>query len=266
ELKRTLYTQPAILATSLVAYTLFQEQCNVIPQALAGHSLGEYGALFAGGVIDLDTAAHLVKKRSELMENAPPGAMSAVLGASDSLIASVIQTVQEQKVFGAITVANYNTPDQAVISGTPEAIGEASTLLKEGGAKRVLPLPVGGAFHSPLMDAAAEEFRDFVRGFTFQNSHQPIVTNTDASPTLEGVQFQSKLADQINHSVRWSQTVAYLVNELGIHTFIEFGPGKVLTGMVKKMYPDLKLYNVFDSASLSQTCEALNASESLVSC
>lgn len=245
QLKRTLYTQPAILATSLAALELFREQSDLQPVVTAGHSLGEYGALYASGVFDLETAARLVQKRAELMEHAPAGAMSAVLGLEESKVEAVLA-----QVTGVAVVANYNTDGQLVISGEPQALEAAAPLLKEAGAKRVLPLPVGGAFHSPIMDAAAQEFRTFLTGFSFANAQVPVLTNVDATPTSDGEVISAKLAEQINHSVRWTQTMSRMVSQEQVNLVIELGPGKVLTGMFKKMHPEVMVLNVYDLASL----------------
>ncbi len=258
ELRRTLYTQPAILATSLAALEAFRAKCDLTPAMAAGHSLGEYGALYAAGVIDLETAARLIQKRAELMENAPRGAMSAVLGMPETLIEKIMLRLNHEGK-GPITIANYNMAEQHVISGTEDAVSEASELLKEEGAKRVVPLTVGGAFHSPLMDDAAREFEGFLKGFSFNDAAFPVVTNVDAQPTTHGNQFQEKLADQINHSVFWTHTMSLMLAESGINTVIEFGPGKVLTGMVKKIYKDVTIYNVSDSASLDAVLSDLHA-------
>ncbi len=254
-LKQTRYTQPAILATSIAALLLFNEQLPLVPAVGAGHSLGEYGALFAAKVIDLETAVTLVKKRAELMDAAPAGAMSAVLG----LDAGSIQTVLEA-VAGIATIANYNTADQVVITGEPSALEAAAPLLKSAGAKRILPLPVGGAFHSPLMTPAANEFKNYLTGHTFKDAIFPVVTNTDATETIKADQFRQKLGEQIDHSVRWTQSMDLMVAQQEIETVIEFGPGKVLTGMFKKASPALTLYNVFDMASLQSTVDALRVS------
>lgn len=251
-LKQTRYTQPAILATSIAALMLFNEQLSLVPAVGAGHSLGEYGALFAAQVIDLDTAVQLVKKRAELMDAAPAGAMSAVLGLASDKIEAVLKTVD-----GIATIANYNTPDQVVITGEPAALEAAVPLLKEAGAKRVLPLSVGGAFHSPLMTPAAEEFKGFLKNYTFKDAIFTVVTNTDAMETIKGELFQQKLGEQIDHSVRWTQSMDIMVAQQEIETVIEFGPGKVLTGMFKKTSPEVNVYNVYDMASLQSTVEAL---------
>jgi [acyl-carrier-protein] S-malonyltransferase len=259
ELKRTLYTQPAILATSIAALELFRERCALQPHYVAGHSLGEYGAHYAANVISLETAAQLVKRRSELMEAAPKGAMSAVLGLSGDAVDQVIDQFRQQS--GAIiAVANYNTDNQIVISGSVEAVANVTEPLKEAGAKRVMPLPVGGAFHSPLMQPAAEAFASFLKGYSFETASVPVVTNVDAQLTTEGELIRGKLARQIDHSVLWSQTMSRLVDELGVETVVEFGPGKVLTGIFKKMFPAVRVLNVLDMASLEDTATQLKDS------
>lgn len=256
ELKRTLYTQPAILATSIAALALFREKADIRPDLLAGHSLGEYGALYAAGVIDLETAARLVRRRAELMEAASAGAMSAVLNLGAEQVEAVVgQYAREHNA--VVTVANYNTDAQLVISGEPSAVEGVAEPLKAAGAKRVLPLPVGGAFHSPLMADAARTFAEFLKEFSFNDSSIPVVTNVDAALTTSGGEMQAKLGTQIDHSVRWMQTMQRMVNEQGVDTVIEFGPGKVLTGMFKKMFPDVAVYNVFDQVSLETTLAEL---------
>jgi [acyl-carrier-protein] S-malonyltransferase len=255
ELRRTLYTQPAILATSIAALVLFKEKCPLQPVLVAGHSLGEYGALYAAGVISLETAAHLVKRRSELMEAAPKGAMSAVLNLDAQTVETLVDAYRKE-FSTVITVANYNTDNQVVISGSPEAVEALAPILKEAGAKRVLPLPVGGAFHSPLMQPAAEAFSAYLAGFDFHEAQCPLVTNVDAALTTNGKDLQDKLARQIDSSVRWTQTMNRLVQE-GVDTVVEFGPGKVLTGMFKKMFPDIRAYNVLDLASVDAVAAEL---------
>ncbi|WP_373532260.1 ACP S-malonyltransferase [Vampirovibrio sp.] len=258
ELRRTLYTQPAILATSIAALELFRSRCDVKPHLLAGHSLGEYGALYAADVISLETAAQLVKRRSELMEAAPKGAMSAVLGLNGDQVDAIVNAYRHDSQ-AVIAVANYNTDSQIVISGAVAAVEQVSELLKSAGAKRVIPLPVGGAFHSPLMSPAAQSFTEYLSDFDFQNAQMPVVTNVDAALTTQGIDAQAKLSKQIDHSVCWTQTMTRMIREEGVDTVVEFGPGKVLTGMFKKMFPEVRLYNVLDVASLDATVVALQA-------
>lgn len=263
ELRRTLYTQPAILATSIAALELFREKCDLKPALVAGHSLGEYGALYAAGSISLEMAAQLVKRRSELMEAAPKGAMSAVLNLDGEKVDAVVNAYRKesQKV---IAVANYNTDSQIVISGSPDAVEQVSERLKEAGAKRVMPLPVGGAFHSPLMSPAAQSFAEYLSDFDFQNAQIPVVTNVDAALTTQATEAQSKLGKQIDHSVRWTQTMTLMVQEEDVDTVVEFGPGKVLTGMFKKMFPEVRLFNVLDVASLEAVAAELKGAPASV--
>ncbi len=259
ELKRTLYTQPAILATSLAALQVFCEQSSqaIKPHVTAGHSLGEYGALYASGAIDLEMAATLIQKRAELMENASEGAMSAVLGLSQTVVEKVLQEYAcEGRAL--VTVANYNTENQQVISGEPQAVADAGEKLKAEGAKRVIPLVVGGAFHSSLMDSAAKEFSEFLAPFEFKNAQLPVITNVDAKATTEGLALRQKLGQQINQSVYWAQTMDVLFNEMAINTVIEFGPGKVLTGMIRKAYKEVEIFNVYDLPSLEATLSHWN--------
>ncbi|MCE3235289.1 MAG: [acyl-carrier-protein] S-malonyltransferase [Vampirovibrio sp.] len=258
ELRRTLYTQPSILATSLAALELLREKTQVKPVIVAGHSLGEYGALYAAGVISLETAAQLVKERSKLMESAPKGAMSAVLGLEGRTVEDVVDAYRKE-FHTVIAVANYNTDNQTVISGAPEAVEKVSALLKEAGAKRVMPLPVGGAFHSPLMNAAAESFTAYLSDFEFQTAQIPVITNVDAALTTDATDIRQKLGRQIDSSVRWTQTMNRMIAEQGIDTVVEIGPGKVLTGMFKKMFPDVRLLNVLDLASVEETAAQLNS-------
>lgn len=258
ELRRTLYTQPAILATSITALELFRQHCQLKPVVSAGHSLGEYGALYAAGVISLETSAQLVKQRAELMESAPKGAMSAVLGLEGSTVENLIDAYRKE-FEAVITVANYNTDNQVVISGAPEAVAAIGTILKEAGAKRVLPLPVGGAFHSPLMNEASRVFSAYLTDFTFQNAAFPVITNVDAVETTQAEDFRKKLGTQIDSSVRWTQTMGRMLEQHQIDTVVEFGPGKVLTGLFKKMYPEVKLFNILDIPSLEAALPELNS-------
>ncbi len=251
-LKRTRYTQPAILAVSLAAYTVLQEHTKITPKVAAGHSLGEYAALYAAGVLSLEAVVMLVNKRAECMESAPAGAMAAVLSLPQEQVEGAVKAAADM---GIVTVANYNTPDQVVISGEPAAVEKASALAKEQGAK-VIPLVVGGAFHSPLMQGPADVFRNALATVTFVDGEFPVITNVDAQPTTKAIQFQEKLARQIPSSVRWTETMVRM-KEQGIDTYVEIGPGKVLAGMVKKFHREATVYNVFDEASLAKTVDGL---------
>lgn len=261
-LKRTLYTQPAILSVSLAALAAFCNQTALRPDVAAGHSLGEYGALYAAGVIDLETAARLIKRRAEAMEAAPAGAMAAILGLAAEKVEAVVRQSQAAG-HGVVAVANYNTPEQIVISGDPAAVEAACTLAKEQGAMKTVMLPVGGAFHSPLMEPAGQSFGEYLQAFSFRDADFPVLTNVDAQPTRDAEQFRQKLARQIAASVRWDQTIRHMLDD-GVETFIEFGPGRVLTGMMKRIARQAKLYNVSDAASLAQTVAAVSSSERIL--
>ncbi len=259
-LKRTLYTQPGILATSLAAYTLFTQRCpNITPLVTAGHSLGEYGALVAAGAIDIPMAAKLIQKRASLMEAAKDGAMSAVLGLGADAIAPVLTAYTDANPTAVVTIANDNCPGQIVISGDPSAVAAVADPLKEAGAKRVIPLPVGGAFHSPLMQPAANEFATFINEFAFSDPQVPVITNVDAAATTNGTECRNKLAQQIDHAVRWTDTMQAMIADYGIDTVIEFGPGNVLCGLFKKTDRSVTCHAINDMASLEAAVTAISS-------
>jgi len=248
DLKQTLNSQPAILAVSIAAYEVLKANSNLVPDYLAGHSLGEYSALYAGGVINLQEIIKLVQKRAELMSEAPSGSMTAILGMDDEKIE---QLVNEASSEGIICAANYNTPDQTVISGETKAVERANELAKELGAKRVIPLAVSGGFHSPLMKPIAEKFEKYVNNTNVNDAGINIITNVDAKPTVDKAEFSSKMIKQIYSSVYWKQTITYMV-EQGVDIFVEIGPGKVLSGMIRKICKTASVYNVSDVESLEK--------------
>lgn len=256
-LTQTLYTQPGILATSIAAFQVFAEHTGLMPTVAAGHSLGEYGALYAAGVISLEQAAQLIKQRASLMSDSPAGAMAAVLGLDAAKVNAVIEQYKLTHAKAKVCVANDNSPAQQVISGDKDAVEALVPLIKEAGAKRVIPLAVSGAFHSPLMSSAAQQFADFINDFEFQSAQFPVITNVDASLSTDADGFKTKLGQQIDHSVRWTETMQTMVDDAGINTLIEFGPGTVLTGLMKKTYPDVKVFNVSCPQTLNAAIEAL---------
>lgn len=258
DLKLTINTQPALLAVSIVAYEVLKNEANITPDFLAGHSLGEYGALYASGTLDLETVMHAISKRAELMNNATletkGGAMSAVLGLGEKEILDCLKKANEK---GYVGVANYNDPTQTVITGEGDAVEYAGELLKEADAKRVIPLPVSGAFHSELMRGAGEKFGEFLADLKINNAKIPVVTNVDAQITNEAQDLKAKMSKQIYSSVQWVKTIEKML-ELGVTTFIEIGEGKVLAGLNKKMCPEnVKTFNVYDKLSLEATIEGL---------
>lgn len=255
DLKQTINTQPAILVTSIAALEALKEKTNVEPDCVAGHSLGEYGAYFASGVIDFATAMKLIDKRAREMNDAATstkGAMTAVIGMDEAALNAVVDKID------GVSVANYNSPVQIVITGEADAVEKANEALKEAGAKRVIPLPVSGGFHSALMKGASENFAEFAKTCTINDAKLTVYTNVDAEVTTKSDDFREKMVEQIYSSVHWTQTVEKMAAE-GVDTVVEIGPGKVLAGLVKKINPALTVLNVYDEESLNAAVEALNA-------
>ena len=256
ELKCTVNTQPTILAMSMVAWRCYELEGGPKPSFAAGHSLGEFSALYAASAFDLDAAVKLVNKRAQLMEACPKGAMSAVIGMAADKLEEIAKEVSRQmgepKV---VIVANFNTKEQLVISGDPDAVTEAGLRAKAGGAK-VIPLPVGGAFHSPLMKAAADEFEVLVKTIDIHDAAFPVVQNVDAKSETKGDLLKEKLSRQMPSSVRWCETIEYMLSQ-GVDTFVEIGPGKALAGMVKKIDRQAKVFNIYDAQTLEETLTAL---------
>ena len=246
DLKQTINSQPAILAASIAAYEVLKSNSSIHPDYLAGHSLGEYSALYTAGVIGLTEVIQLVQKRAELMSDAPSGSMTALLGMDERNLNKMIEQASSE---GIICAANYNTQDQTVISGETKAIQKANSIAKEMGAKRVIPLAVSGAFHSPLMKPVSEKFARYVNDTNVNDAQTPVITNVDANATVDKAEFASKMVKQMYSSVYWKQTINYMI-EQGVDTFVEIGPGKVLSGMVKKIYREAKVYSVSDIESL----------------
>lgn len=254
DLKQTINTQPAILVTSIAALEALKEKTDVKPDYVAGHSLGEYGAYYAAGVIDFSTAMKLIDKRAKEMNAAAEstkGAMTAVIGMSKEAILDTIE-----KIDGMVSVANYNSPAQIVITGEADAVAKANDALKEAGAKRVIPLPVSGGFHSMLMEEASVKFSEILDDCDIKDAQIPVFTNVDAEPTTAAIRFKAKMTAQIYSSVMWTQTVEKMAAD-GVDTIVEIGPGKVLAGLVKKTNPAINVLNVFDEESLKAAVEAL---------
>lgn len=254
DLKQTVNTQPAILTTSIAALETLKSKLNAEPAFVAGHSLGEYGALYASGVLTLDDTFKLIAKRAELMGKTKGGAMAAVLGLDEE---KLLDCLKEASSEGYVAVANYNCPGQIVITGSDEGIKRASELLSAAGAKRVMPLAVSGAFHSELMKGASEEFTGYLQDFSLSDAKISVITNVDAEITEKANDFKSKMPQQIYSSVFWTQTIQKMI-EQGVDTFIEIGPGKVLAGLNKKINAEIKTYNVFDKASLDACLQEVN--------
>lgn len=256
DLKATINAQSAIVATSIAALEAFKSECDIKPNLTMGHSLGEYCAMYCANVMDLKTTMKAIQKRSELMDSATKttkGTMAAILGAS---IETINECLKEVSNLGLAQIANYNDPTQIVITGEVEAIDKACELIKERGAKRVVPLAVSGGFHSKLMDSAKDGFIDFVKELNLKDADIPVITNVDAQATTLATEFIEKMPNQINSSVMWLQTIQKAI-EMGVDTFIEFGNGKVLAGLNRKISSEIKTYNVYDSESLKVTIKEL---------
>ena len=248
DLKKTENTQPAILMVS-TAISMLLADMGIVPTMTAGLSLGEYSALVAAKSISYKDALPLVRKRGQLMSEAVPagkGAMVAVLGLDAQTLLSCCEAASE---VGIVTIANYNCPGQLVLSGEVPAVEKASQLAKEAGAKRVVPLSVSGPFHSPLLKPAGDDLAEVLKGITIQPPEIPVISNVTAKPAGSGEDIRSLLAAQVSNPVRWEDSVRYLLNE-GVDTFIEVGPGKALTGFMKKIDHTAKVFNVENLASL----------------
>lgn len=253
DLKQTVNTQPSIVTTSIAALEALKSELNITPDFVAGHSLGEYCAMYTAGVMSLETTLKAIQKRADLMGATKGGSMAAVLNATDEQLKAGLE---EGAKVGYVDVANYNSPVQVVITGDSDAVKATSDYLLANGVRRVVPLAVSGAFHSKYMENAGKEFASFVSELALNDAKMPVITNVDAAETLKADDFKSKMPKQISSSVYWTQTIQKMVEE-GVDTFVEIGPGKVLAGLNKKIAPEATVYNVFDKASLDATVAAL---------
>jgi [acyl-carrier-protein] S-malonyltransferase len=255
DLTLTANTQPAILTASIVALDALAA-AGVSGDFVAGHSLGEYSALVAAGALEFADAVRTVRARGQFMQEAVPpgeGAMAAVLGLDRGL---VTQACEEAKDAGVVQVANLNAPGQTVIAGAAAAVKRAAELAKAKGAKRVLPLPVSAPFHSALMAPAAVRLEAVLRTVRIRDLRVPLVTNVDADLLTDGARVVDVLVRQVTAPVRWEEVVSRLVKE-GAGTFVEVGPGKVLSGLIRRTAPEVRVLNVEDRSSLHATMEAL---------
>ena len=239
KLSHTLYTQPCLYVVESILADLLIEQGNR-PNLVAGHSLGEYVALYAARVFDFEAGLRLVKRRAQLMDNAHGGMMAALMGFDREQLEEKIQQTPD------VVLANDNSPAQVVISGTPEAVQDILAQIK---VKRAVPLKVSGAFHSPLMADAAAEFEDILQAVSFANAQFPVLSNVEPVPTVEAAVLKNRLQLQMTGSVRWREISMQLPLE-GIERVVEIGPGKVLTGLIKRMCPELVLENIGSLAEL----------------
>ena len=249
ELRSTINAQPALLTTSYACLQAVREMSNNgLPPAefVAGHSLGEYTALVAAGVLDFATTVYLARERGRLMYQAgllQPGGMVAIIGFDEASLAEVCDETNTW-------LANINSSNQLVISGAKENLPKATELAKARGARRAIPLPVSGAFHTPLMQQAAQGMSKIIANISFHEPVIPIVSNTTAEPMTTAEQIKAELLRQLCNGVQWQRSIDYMIAN-GISTFIEIGPGEVLSGIIKRINSDVKTINIGDAQTIS---------------
>lgn len=256
ELTKTYHAQPALVTASTAIFTRLQEE-GIKADFVAGHSLGEYSALVAAGVMSFEDAVYTVRKRGEFMEQAVPdgiGGMAAILGLSGEKLREI--TAEVSKEGHAVSVANMNSPKQTVISGSKEGVEIAGVRAKEAGARRVVTLQVSGPFHSELMKPAKDKLEEVLEQIEFKNAQIPVVMNVSADLVEESSIIKGNLLSQLYSSVLWQQSVEKMV-ELGVDTFIEIGSGNVLAGLVKQISKDVKTYSIQDEESLQKMLQEM---------
>lgn len=256
ELKQTANTQPALLTTSVALYEAFAAK-GFAPDYVAGHSLGEYSALTAAGVLSFEDAVSIVRARGQFMEQAVPGgtgAMAAVLGGEREALAGLCSDITAGG--NPVELANINCPGQIVVSGSKEGVDQVVERVKEIGAKRAILLEVSGPFHSSLMKYAAERLAEKLGSVTIKDSVLPVVANVTARPVHSGADISRLLVEQVYSPVLWHDSVSWLI-EQGVDTFVEIGPGSVLSGLIKKIDKSVRIFNVNGLESLEATAAAL---------
>jgi [acyl-carrier-protein] S-malonyltransferase len=257
ELNKTFRTQPCILTASIAANTVLASN-GIEPYVVAGHSLGEYSALVAAGVLSLSEAVKLTEKRGMFMQEAVPegkGLMAAIIGLDRNKVDDICVSVES----GYVSSANYNCPGQVVIAGEKAAVEEAMKLAKGAGAKRALPLAVSAPSHCTLMVGASDRLGELLNTIEFNAPSVPIVNNADAMFLTNAERIKYSLIAQLNSPLLWEDSIRNIV-EKGIDTFVEVGPGKILSGLIKRIEPSAKILNVEDGESLSKTLGELKRS------
>lgn len=256
KLTLTVNAQPALLTTSIAILDLFKKS-GIQADYVAGHSLGEYTSLVAAGTLSFEEGVYAVRKRGEFMEKAVPngeGTMAAVLGLDREKLSAV--TAEIDQTGSPVSLANLNCPGQIVISGSRRGVELAGEKAKEAGAKRVIPLEVSGPFHSSLMKPASSQLQEVLDGLNMQDAKIPVVANVTAEPMTSASEIKGKLIEQLYSPVLWEDSVQTMIN-LGVDTFIEIGPGKVLSGLIKKINKTVKTYSISDEASCQSVMDAL---------
>lgn len=254
ELNKTWQTQPALLAASVAIFRVWQQQGGKMPAIMAGHSLGEYSALVCAGVLDFQAAIRLVELRGKLMQEAVPegtGAMSAIIGLDNAAIAKACEESAQGQV---VSPVNFNSPGQVVIAGNKEAVERAGAACKAAGAKRALPLPVSVPSHCALMKPAADKLAVALQDITFSAPQVPVVNNVDVRSESDPEAIRSALVRQLYSPVRWTESVEFMAAQ-GVTSLLEVGPGKVLTGLTKRIVDTLTAAAVNDAASLTAALE-----------
>jgi len=261
-LRLTAVTQPAILATSIACLEALEARSpsgwRDRIACVAGHSLGEYSALVAADALDVEDAVQIVRRRGEYMQEAVPvghGAMAAVLGMSLEGVRALCRDAAEGDI---LSPANLNAPDQTVVAGTAAAVTRLIGLAKARGAKRAVPLPVSGPFHCELMAPARDRLARDLAGVRLRDARVPVILNVSARPESRSESLRRALIEQVTSPVRWVETVLCM-KETGVDRLVEVGPGRVLSGLVKRIDPDMPLANVEDPASLLRACVALGS-------
>lgn len=260
ELKLTANTQPAILTCSVAFYRVLAER-GLTPDFVAGHSLGEYSALVAAGGLKFSDAVQIVRKRGTFMQEAVPagvGAMAAIMGLSPAVVADACKRAADGEICSA---ANLNSPEQTVISGHAGAVKRAVEIASQLGAKRAVILPVSAPFHSALMMPAQERLAEVLKSANFSNLTVPLVTNVDADTVTTGDEAREALTRQVTMPVRWEECVRSLIDE-GVNTFVEVGPSRVLSGLLRQIERSVATLNVEDEKSLAVTVEKIAGARS----
>jgi [acyl-carrier-protein] S-malonyltransferase len=251
ELNNTTKTQPALLASSVATWRVWNELSQIQPVMMAGHSLGEYSALVCSGVLNFTVAMQLVADRGAYMQGAVPtgvGSMAAVLGLEDGQIEALCEEAAQGQI---VSAANYNSSGQVVIAGHKEAVERAIELAKTAGAKRSVILPVSVPSHCALMQKAADQFAERLNTVNFEQATIPVLHNVDATECSDISEIKVALQDQLCQPVRWVETIQKMVSK-GVSTIVECGPGKVLSGLIKRIDRSLNIFPVFDPASLEK--------------
>jgi len=252
----TRQTQPCLLTTSVAAYRALGERVDLEPSLVAGPSVGEYAGLVAAGVLEFAASLRLVARRAELMAGVEAdGGMAAVLGLDRDSVEAVVASVARPT---ELVVANDNAPGQVVISGRRDALEAAIEPMRAAGAKRVMRLPISGAFHSPLMTDVADGLAEAFEGEEWHDAHVPIISNVTAQPLTDARRIRALLAEQVRSPVEWVRCVERMVAE-GIDFAVECGPGRALTGMLKRIAPDMRTANVSSVASLVAAVELIGS-------